>query len=79
MTSLGRIFVMLLVSLALTMTACSGSEDSGPAQAAPGGGGAPASAAEERVLRAGLPFLFTNQPPDPAEGGRISSDSDWAR
>jgi peptide/nickel transport system substrate-binding protein len=23
----------------------------------------------ERVLRAGLPFLFTNQPPDPAEGG----------
>jgi peptide/nickel transport system substrate-binding protein len=66
MTSPGRIFSALLIFLVLAMTACSGSENSGPAQA---GGGAPASAAGERVLRAGLPFLFTNQPPDPAEGG----------
>jgi hypothetical protein len=42
---------------------------------------------EERTLKVGVPFLFTNQPPDPATGegsnsfsmGWVRPSSDWVK
>ncbi|HEU0020731.1 MAG TPA: ABC transporter substrate-binding protein, partial [Dehalococcoidia bacterium] len=68
MAPISRIFGTLLMSLVLAMAACSGNGNTGPVQPAQAGS-APEATAGERVLRAGLPFLFTNQPPDPARGG----------
>jgi peptide/nickel transport system substrate-binding protein len=56
MTYFRRCFGFLLVTLILGITACSESASPSPRM-------------EEKTLRVGLPFLFTNQPADPAKGG----------
>ena len=65
---LRRIAGALLAGLLLAAVACGGGGDPASIQSAQAGE-SPESSGEERVLRAGLPFLFTNQPPDPARGG----------
>src|ERR671932_1316649 len=56
MTYLRRCFGFLLVTVILGITACSESASPSPSM-------------KEKTLRVGLPFLFTNQPADPAKGG----------
>ena len=72
-----RLFVVLMATLILAIAACVGSASPTPNQpdgaktsalSVPVGGGG-ASITEEKALRLGLPFLFTNQPADPASGG----------
>jgi peptide/nickel transport system substrate-binding protein len=54
MTHSSRLFGVLLVAVVLGISVCGKSATHG---------------VEEKTLKVGLPFLFTNQPPDPAKGG----------
>jgi peptide/nickel transport system substrate-binding protein len=64
-----RCGMVLLSILFLAITACSQSSTPPPAPLQQGQQTSNAAATGERVLRVGLAFLFTNQPPDPAKGG----------
>jgi peptide/nickel transport system substrate-binding protein len=61
--------IVLLSILVLAITACSQSSTSSPEPLQQGQQTLNVAATGERVLRVGLPFLFTNQPPDPSKGG----------
>jgi peptide/nickel transport system substrate-binding protein len=64
-----RCIIMLLSILFLAIPACSQSATPPPEPLQQSQQNPNAAPTGERVLRVGLPFLFTNQPPDPAKGG----------
>jgi peptide/nickel transport system substrate-binding protein len=64
-----RCVMVLLSVLFLAITACSQSSTPPPEPLQQGQQTPNVATTGERVLRVGLPFLFTNQPPDPAKGG----------
>jgi peptide/nickel transport system substrate-binding protein len=64
-----RYIIALLSIVALAITACSQSATPPPEPLQPGQQSTNVANTEERALRVGLPFLFTNQPSDPAKGG----------